>query len=381
MALPASDRSAFPPEEDLHRIQNDFLAVLNHEIRTPLTSILGMADLLKETQLNDQQQVFVSATRTCAQELLEHLSCALRFAELGSGQTHLEEAEFNLFEVLEAVISAWRDRALAKGVPLVLTLDPGLPQTAAGDALRIRELLSQVVSNAVKFTSAGEIRVRASAEPAKDGRFRLVLEVRDTGIGIAPDHLPVIFESFRQGDGGLARRYPGLGLGLALVERLLHVMHGDVRVESEPGQGSVVTLTVPLGAVAVEGGPGRTGTHVKRILLADENPVSRRSIAQMLAGRSFDVETVPNADGAVVEAARRRYDLVLIDAHLSGADGFETVRALRSLPGYAGVPVVVLAPSGGEEHLRMCQGRGLQGVIAKPVDANELSVLIGRVLA
>ena len=246
MGIPALGHGPAPPDGDLRRIQDEFLTGLHHTIRNPISGILGMADLLLETELDPRQTEYVAAARTCAEELLEHLNCALRFSELAAGASALEEFDFNLIETIESAAAPYVEKARAKGLRFSLVVEKTLPQAVFGDALRLREIISHLLGNAVKFTVAGEVELRAGAEMVLGGRFRLALSIRDTGIGIESDQSEAVFESFRQGEAGLVQRYPGLGLGLALVRKLVSAMRGEVGLESEPGKGTVVAVSLPL---------------------------------------------------------------------------------------------------------------------------------------
>jgi signal transduction histidine kinase len=246
MAIAAIEYGVPPPEDPLRRVKRAFLAGLHHELRTPLADILGMTDLLLETALDDQQIEYVAAARTRAEELLEELNSALEFAALEAGQPSLEESEFNLVELLGSVAGEYGERAIEKGLEFSVALSADVPTGVCGDSTRIRQVVSHVLANAVKFTTEGRIELHADASPDSADRFHLSVEVRDTGIGIPPDQLQAVFESFRRGAGGAAQRYPGLGLGLALVQRLVRLLCGEVTVESEPGRGSTLSIRIPL---------------------------------------------------------------------------------------------------------------------------------------
>jgi signal transduction histidine kinase len=243
-------RDHYPPapldSDDFHRLKSEFLSSLNDEIRSPLTGIVGMTDLLLETRLDDGQRECVLAAKSCAGEALEQLGALLEFASLAAGRLQLEEADFDLPELLKSAVALQEPKAAAKGLRLFLTVTRELPALAMGDAMRLQEVLTHLLANAIKFTPQGEIELKAGWQPLSPATFRLELNLRDTGIGIPPGQLRAMFECFRQGDSGMARRYSGLGLGLALVRELAHLMRGQVDAESAPGQGAVFSFRVPL---------------------------------------------------------------------------------------------------------------------------------------
>lgn len=235
-----------PEPEEFRRLKSEFLTGVNDEFRTPLTGIVGMADLLLETRLDDRQRDYVLAARKCAEETLEQLGSLLEFAALVAGHLRLEESDFDLLEVLESVVADLGPSARERGVRLFMTLARPLPNPVVGDAVRLRQILVQLLANAIKFTPEGEIELTATWTRLSPGSFRLQIALRDTGIGIPADQLLLVFESFRQGDSGFTRKYSGLGLGLALVQKLVHLMHGEVTAESSPGEGAVLTFWIPL---------------------------------------------------------------------------------------------------------------------------------------
>src|SRR5882724_3462806 len=211
--------------DELDQLKGTFLASLNHEIRTPLSGIMGMADLLLETKLDDEQREYVNAARLCAESLFEILNATLEYSSLEAGQCLLDESEFNLRETLNAALLQHALKADSKGLRLSSTTDAALPETMLGDAPRLRQLLGHLIGNAIKFTHAGAVELRVFLDPRPAANW-LVAEVRDTGIGIPADRLEAIFDSFRQVESGLSRTYPGLGLGLALVRKLTSLMKG-----------------------------------------------------------------------------------------------------------------------------------------------------------
>jgi len=336
-----------------------------------------MADLLLETGLRGVQQDCVLAAGAADEELLEELGCALKFSELSAGHVLLDESEFNLRDLLRSVAAVYQPKAQAKSLSFSVELVEGLPDSLIGDASRLGEILAQVLANAVKFTERGGIGMRARTEERPPGRVQLILEVSDTGIGIAPNQVREVFKSFRQGESGLARRYPGLGMGLALVERLLRLMRGEVTVESETGQGSLIRLTVPL-RLPPEHVPHKPVSRLHRVLVVDENPVSRRRIRRLLSGRQYDVETAPNRESAIAEAVRRRYEAVLLEVRPPSLEALETARAIRSLPGYSQTPLIALLPEDDEKCRALCLAGGLQTVLAGLIEASDLLPALER---
>lgn len=383
MVIGAFPEGAGATQEELRRVKGEFLASLNHEIRTPLSGILGMTDLLLETPLDEQQREYVGAARTCAEELLEQLNSVLELSELATGQFTLEESDFSLVETLETAARQHEQEAREKGLRFSMAVEGELPPAVVGDAVRLGEVVLRLVGNAVKFTEQGEVEVRASAGPATDGVIRLSVVVRDTGIGIAPDLLQSVFESFRTVEAGLARRYPGLGLGLALVRELVHRMGGEVQVESAPGNGSRASFWVPLKVSSERAARPRRAQADEAacsILVVEDHVISQRIISHQLLRHSYAVQTVSNGESALEEAARCHYDVILMDLQMPGMDGLETARRIRGLEGYAQIPVIVLTARVSDEARAACLSQGMQGYLEKPVDVQKLLATIERVV-
>ncbi len=233
------------PHDELASLKTQFLGSLNHELRTPLTGILGMTDLLLETRLDAEQQDYAASIRACADQLLVLFDKTLEFSDLASGRAVLARREFRLPESVRGAVYEHLTSARAKGLRLVCRMCSGLPEVAVGDAARLQRLLTHLVENAVKFTEFGRVEVIAAGRI--DGRrLELRLDVSDTGIGIPPERLPLVFEAFRQLDSGPARAYNGLGLGLSLAQKLASLMGGALAVDSAPGRGSVFSAIIPL---------------------------------------------------------------------------------------------------------------------------------------
>ncbi len=359
---------------EIDRLKGTFLANLNHEVRTPLSGILGMTDLLLETTLDEEQRDYVSTVRLCAENLFHLLNATLEYSALTAGHLRLDETEFGLSELVDSVLSKEREKAQVKGLKLTAILDAALPQTIIGDAARIQDLLGHLLDNAIKFTHHGSVELKL----AREGQV-LKIEVRDTGIGIDPDRQARIFESFHQVDSGLSRNYPGLGLGLALVQKLLALMGGQITAESELDKGSTFTVRLPIRLPA--------GTREKipqpaagapAILAVEDNPVGLMVLRHALKARAVHVDTATDGAEAIQAAATRHYDLILMDLQMPHMDGLEATAAVRRLPGYENVPILALTANYSDEIRQQCQQNGMQDFLSKPITPPALWAAVSR---
>ena len=370
--------------DDLAALKEQFLASLNHEMRTPLSGILGMVDLLLETELTGDQRGYLDATRQCANRLLEIMNSALEFSALSAGHVTLEESEFSLTSMLDSALDELALKAHAKGLQFRKDFSAGLPEVIIGDARRLQQVLSLVTANAVKFTSSGEVEVKASARARSNGTVLLKLLVRDTGIGIPEDKLPGIFDSFRQIESGLARRYTGLGLGLAITQKVVALMRGRVEVKSEVGQGTEFTLRIPLRVPAETVARQRIPnarldsfeTRTVQILVIEGNSIARTLLVHSLQRWPYEVDCAVDGSSAVQAARTNQYDLIFVDLELALMDGLDTVAALRKLSGYANTPILALTDRCPDRYREVCVQQGIQGLLSKPVQSSELLRLV-----
>jgi CheY-like chemotaxis protein len=366
---------------ELERLKGTFLASLNHEIRTPLSGILGMADMLLETDLDEEQRDYVNTARLCAESLFEILNATLEYSALEAGLLSLDESEFSLRELIESTLAQQKLKAEAKKLRMHATYDLGLPETMVGDAPRLRQLLSHFLANAIKFTHAGGVELRVARDSQAGDILRI--EVEDTGIGIPADQMERIFESFRQVDSGLSRMYPGLGLGLALAKKLALLMQGEISATSTPGKGSTFTLRIPLRAAETEAGVALAGARAETgplILAVEDNPVGLTILKRALERRHVKVDGAVSGAAALMAASQCRYDLVLMDLQMPGMNGLETTAEMRKLPGYASVPILALTADFSDELRDRCLREGMQAFLSKPVEALQLWAVVSRFL-
>lgn len=368
------------PGVEAARVGDQFVASLNHDIRTPLSGIMGMTDLLLETELSEEQREYVSTARLCADQLLEMLNSALEYAALASGGFKLEKAEFHLPKALDELLRDCRPKAEAKQLKLSLAVSAEVPEYVVGDELRLRQTLQPLLSNALKFTPKGEVEVRASLNGSSDAnRISLVVAVRDTGIGIPQARLPEIFESFRQLETGLSRPYAGMGLGLALARKLADLLGGGIEVQSQLGQGSTFTLNIPL-ELPYATSAGRAGAEATaeaddgrpQVLFVDDNEVARRIVSHILKRSNYRAVCADGGQQGIDAAKRTRFDLILMDLQMPVVNGLEATSVIRTIPGYRETPILALTANYSEEFLRRCQDAGFQGFVSKPIQREDL---------
>jgi signal transduction histidine kinase/ActR/RegA family two-component response regulator len=374
--------------EAANAAKSRFLATMSHEIRTPLNGVLGMNGLLLSTPLDETQRRYAELMRSAGQNLLTVINDLLDLSRIEAGRLALEVVDFDPARTLDEVVSLLTVRAQARGLALHQHRPADLPTALRGDPSRLRQVLFNLIGNAIKFTERGRIDVDVRHAPLPDGRIELQVAVRDTGIGIAAAALPTLFERFMQADSSRARRYEGTGLGLAISREIVQLMHGRIDVTSEPGVGSCFTLRLPLApgrpaaAPAAPAQPMPLSAVARHILVAEDNAVNQILIQALLAQMGHDCDVVGDGIEAVRQAQARDYDLVLMDVQMPEMDGLTATRAMRALPGWTSqVPIVAMTANAMADDRSACLAAGMNDYVSKPIDAQALAQAIERAAA
>ena len=371
-----------------NQAKSTFLATISHEIRTPMNGVVGTAELLEREPLNERQKRLVRTVRTSAAALLRIIEDVLDFSKIEAGRMELELAPFQLRALVEGTCETLSVQAEQKGLSLSTTIAPGTPDLLQGDSTRVRQILFNLIGNAIKFTDVGDIRVSAKAQPVRDGRVRLTLAVADSGIGMTAAETDRLFRPFSQADSSTTRRYGGTGLGLSIVRRLAELMGGDVAVHSAPGKGSTFTVALDLAvstAPVVERCPRPappSGTIAGRVLAVDDYPINLEVLTGQLEILGVPVETAASGLEALTKWRSQPYALILTDIHMPDMDGFELTRQIRAeeTSGQEGqrIPIVALTANALKGEADRCLAAGMDGYLTKPLTLGRLREAIER---
>jgi signal transduction histidine kinase/DNA-binding response OmpR family regulator len=376
--------------EQASRAKSEFLANISHEVRTPLNALMGLTRLLMDSPLNPEQKSWLDLMDSSAHALLALLNDVLDLSRIEAGKLSIEQVRFNPLDTLNEVSALYAEQARSKPLDWALQMEPGLPEQMLGDPGRLRQVLGNLLSNALKFTPRGG-RVQVSAQSVKaqgSGARLLQLKVQDSGVGISPRQQATIFDAFTQADASTARRFGGSGLGLAICSRLVKLMGGSIELHSALGQGSTFTVTLPMGEVTVsDAGPLSAPMELSEVtqagqrfaglcvLVAEDHPVNELLMNQLLQRLGCTVRSARDGDQAVQQWAQGGVDIVLMDVQMPGSNGLEATRRIRELEirnGWPHTPIVAVTANAMNGDREACLNAGMDGYTPKPVSPQAL---------
>lgn len=366
--------------EEANKAKSRFLATVSHELRTPLNGIIGMAELVSSANLTEEEKGYLQSLKDSSQSLLDIINEVLDFSKIEAGKMELEKINFNLKNLVDATIKTFLPQANEKDIKLTKKIDGDIPENTVGDPVRLKQVLVNLIGNALKFTEKGRIEVRVEKLKCEDRQVLLQFSVTDTGIGIPANKIENLFKSFQQLDSSTTRKYGGTGLGLAIVKDLIAMMGGCIEVESKWGEGSRFFFTIPL---QVEDSLLSDGTTVPgsdfmnkdiTILLAEDNKVNQMFMVKLLEKKNFEVDVAENGQIALEKLGQKFYDLILMDIQMPEMDGYEATLAIRKNEEHTGmhIPIIALTANATEEDKNRCFQAGMDDFITKPVKSEKL---------
>jgi two-component system sensor histidine kinase/response regulator len=370
------------------RLKAEFLANMSHEVRTPMNGVVGMTGLLLETDLSPQQRDFAATIQTSADALLTVINDILDFSKIEAGKLQFDVLNFDLRQAIESTVDLLAERASAKGIERASLIEDDVPTDLRGDPGRLRQVLMNLVGNAVKFTDRGEVVVCARLDDQTDNDALVRIEVRDTGIGVTENARDRLFTAFTQADGSTTRKYGGTGLGLAISKRLVELMGGEIGVRSEPGAGSTFWFTARLEKAPVRTPaeappvPELDGRRVRgrraRILVAEDNVVNQKVALAQLHKLGYSADGVANGAEAVEALTRIPYDMVLMDCQMPEVDGYEATRMIRERDHVQRIPIIAMTASALAGDREKCLEAGMDDYVSKPIKVPEFHAVLKR---
>ena len=373
------------------KAKSEFLANMSHELRTPMNGVLGMLDIALDSRLSTDQREHLETAQRCAFSLLNLLTDLLDLAKIESGKLVIENSPFELPALLEESMNTYSHKAVGKGLSLTLSIQPGTRRRLKGDAARIRQMVDNLLSNAVKFTERGSVAVTVRAEPAGISQHTVRIEVRDTGPGITPEKLPLIFESFTQADGSVSRKHGGTGLGLSLTRKLAELHGGSITVETAPGQGCTFQLWFQCDSasgVEIETGDSvapvaASSSGKARVLIVEDNAVNQKVVSAILKKGQYRTSIAEDGAQGIsmlenAAAAADPFSLILMDIQMPVLDGLEATRRIRENPSWRRLPIIAMTAHAMNEDRERCLEAGMDSYVLKPVTPAHLLQTIER---
>jgi len=392
--------------EEASRLQSEFLANMSHELRTPMNAIIGFSDLLLELKLDKESREYAQTIKNAGMNLLVLINDILDLAKIEAGRIELDNSPFDLRETVDNVANLFRIPAREKKLTFVVEIAPELPALLYGDNNRLRQILINLVGNAMKFTAAGEVAITIGLQDLTSERAQVVFTVRDSGIGIPPERQQAIFDKFTQADGSTTRKYGGTGLGLAICHQLVQLMGGSISVKSVEGQGSSFYFTLPLKVarpetvVVARPEQGRDAENIPaeaqparsalRVLLVEDNPVNQRLASIIIKKQGCELAVAGDGIEALVQLEKHVFDLVLMDVQMPNMDGLEATRRIRKIEASAGtraqyaclrnrtkpLSIIGLTAHARKEDEQSCYGAGMNGFLTKPIIRARLEAVL-----